>query len=310
MINKISFYSKKKIIPVFLAFILTGCFTQAKFDSTNEDSIKESTQKIIDGLPEESRNDFKKALLYFYFGEKDRLNDIMGKAFTGISSDVIAKEIFYTNLKVIDGLNGKEIIENYFFSIEKENIKLEKDIIKKEKEKEEINKIINIENEAKKLLENNKFEEAILKYKSLSEISSGVELAKLGIEKTTKAMEEFTEKMNYIGNIEIKDFIAKRINTYSKNNIPAIRISLKNNGNRSLDEVKIVVYFKDKYDKIIFEENYHPIFVSKYLTNNKPLKAGYIQEMNNNNYYTLESELSDWDEGNAVAKIVDIEFTK
>ena len=46
--------------------------------------------------------------------------------------------------------------------------------------------------------------------------------------------------------VEITEFLAQRIDTYLKKDIPAVRISLKNKGDRSLDKVKVVVYFKDK----------------------------------------------------------------
>jgi len=88
-------------------------------------------------------------------------------------------------------------------------------------------------------------------------------------------MNEFTEKMNYLDKVLITEFSAKRINTYSKKSVPAVRISLKNNGDRSLDKVKVVVYFQDRNGNTIFEEDYHPVLVSKYSfgSDNKPLKS-------------------------------------
>src|SRR5690625_3737205 len=125
-------------------------------------------------------------------------------------------------------------------------------------------------------------------------------------------MEELTEKMNYMDKVEITEFVAQRIDTYRQKDVPAVRISLKNNGDRSLDKVKVVVYFKDKDGNTIFEEDYHPVLVSKYSFSgdNKPLKPGYVKEMPKGKYYTLESALSDWQEGEATAQVVDIEFTK
>lgn len=285
--------------------MLSGCFEPAKFDSSNEDSIKESTKEIIENLPEANHEEFQKALMYFAIGGEGGFKTMMSAAFTIKSSDSTNELMLASNLKRIDGLTGEQILKKY-------RLNLEEDRIKREKEEAERKKVTNLKKEAQKLLDSNKFEEALSKYKALSEISSGVEAAELGIEKTTKVMEEFTDKMNYISKIEITEFLAQRIDTYLEKDIPAVRISLKNKGNRSLDKVKVVVYFKDKDGNTIFEESFHPILVSKYSYggDNKPLKPGYVKEMKKGKYYTLKSALSDWQEGKATAQIVDIEFTK
>ncbi|MEL4485892.1 DUF6694 family lipoprotein [Shewanella algae] len=295
----------KNIILISLVLVLSGCFGPAKFDSSSKASIKESTKKIVESLPESNREEFQKALMYFSIGGESGLKAMMGAAFAGTSPDVTNEAMFAANLKAIDGLTGEEILNKYRSNIEQ-------DRIKREKEEAERKKVTALKKEAEKLLDGNNFEEALAKYKALSEISSGVEAAETGIEKTTKAMEEFTEKMNYMDKVEITEFVAQRIDTYLKKDVPAVRISLKNNGDRSLDKVKVVVYFKGKGGNTIFEEDYHPVLVSKYSFSgdNKPLKPGYVKEMEKGKYYTLESALSDWQEGEATAKVVDIEFTK
>ncbi|MEP1740708.1 MAG: DUF6694 family lipoprotein [Kangiellaceae bacterium] len=295
----------KKIILTCLVLVISGCFGPAKFDSSSETSIKDSTKKIIENLPETNREEFQKALMYFSIGGEGGLKAMMGAAFAGKSGGVTNEAILSANLKVIDGLTGEQILEKYRSS-------LEQDRITREKEKAERKKVTNLKKEAEELLDSNKFEEALSIYKALSDISSGVEAAEAGIEKTTTAMEEFTEKMKYMDKVEITEFLAKRIYTYSKKEIPAVRVSLKNKGDRSLDKVKVVVYFKDKDGNTIFEEDFHPVLVSKYSFSgdNKPLKPGYVKEMEKGKYYTLESALSDWQEGKATAKVVDIEFTK
>ncbi|WP_419307277.1 DUF6694 family lipoprotein [Chromohalobacter israelensis] len=294
-----------KIILAFLILVLSGCFGPAKFDSSSEASIKESTRKVVESLPETSREEFKKALMYFYIGGDGGLKAMMGAAFSGKSSDATSEAMLAANLKEIDGLTGEQILEKYRSS-------LKKDKIKREKEEAERQKITSLKKEAQELLDSNKFEEALSKYKALGEISSGVGAAEVGIEKTTKAMKEFTEKMNYMDKVVITEFLSQRIDTYLKQEVPAVRVSLKNKGNRSLDKVKVVVYFKDKDGSTIFEEHFYPVLVSKYSLSgdDKPLKPGYVQEMEKGKYYTLESALSDWQEGKATAKVVDIEFTK
>lgn len=256
-------------------------------------------------LPEAEHGEFQKALIYFSIGGEDGFNSVMAAAFSGNSSDTTNETLLSANLSIINGLTGNEILEKYRSNIEQ-------DRIKREKEETERKKITALEKEAQELLGSRKFDEALSKYKEMSKISSGIKAAEIGIENTTKAMEEFTEKMNYIKNVEITEFFAKRIDTYLKEDVPAVRISLKNKGDRSLDKVKVVVYFQDKDGNTIYEEDYHPVFVSSYSFSgdNKPLKPGYVKEMEKDKYYTLESALSDWQEGKATAKVVDIEFSK
>lgn len=295
----------KKLLALSLIVLLTGCFGPDKFDASSEATIKESTQKIVSALPEAKRDEFTKALMYFTMGGADGFKSMMGAAFSGKSAKVSNEATIAANLQKINGLNGEQILEKY-------KVNLEEDRIKREKKEAERKKVKTLKNEAQELLDSNKFKEAIAKYKALSEISSGVEAAETGIEKTTKAMNEFTEKMNYIDKVTITEFSAKRIDTYSKKSVPAVRISLKNNGDRSLDKVKVIVYFQGKNGNTIFEEDYHPVLVSKYSfgNDNKPLKSGYVKEMEKGKYYTLDSALTDWVEGKSVAKVVDVEFSK
>jgi hypothetical protein len=309
----------KKLLALSLIVLLTGCFGPEKFDTSSEVTIKESTQKIVSALPEANREEFTKALMYFTMGGSDGFKSMMGAAFSGKSTKVSNEALVAVNLQKINGLNGEQILEKYKVNLEKDRIKREKkeeeqkkDRIKREKKEAERKKVKVLKNEAQELLDSNKFKEAIAKYKDLSEITSGVEAAESGIEKATKTMNEFTEKMNYIEKVTITEFSAKRIDTYSKKAVPAVRISLKNNGDRSLDKVKVIVYFQDKNGNTIFEEDYHPVLVSKYSSgsDNKPLKAGYVKEMEKGKYYTLDSALTDWIEGKSVAKVVDVEFSK
>jgi len=324
----------KKLFCISLIVLLTGCFGPAKFDASNEVAIKESTQKIVNDLSEDKHEEFKKALMYFTIGGSGGFKSMMGAALAGNSSKTTNEAMLAINLKKIDGLNGEQILEKYKANIEVDRIKREETRIKqekekiareqkrekerivreqkREKEKAERTQVNNLKNEAQDLLKSNKFKEALVKYQAMSEISSGIEAAEIGIEKTTNAMNEFSEKMNYIDKVEITEFVAKRIDTYSKNNIPAVRVSLKNNGKKSLAKVKVVVFFQDKDGNTIFEEDYHPVLVSKYSygKSNKPLKPGYVKEMKEGEYYTLDSALTDWDEGKSIAKVVDIEFSK
>ena len=298
-------YNQKSTVSVFAialsVVLLAGCLPVAKFNATDEVTIKESIKKVSDSLPEGQRAEFADAVTYFAIGGTNGLRSMIADAFSGKASEAKTETTITVNLQSIHGLNGEEILAKYRASLEDD----------REREAEE-EKVSSLKKEAEKLLESNQFEDALAKYEAMGEISSGVESAKAGVRKTTDAMKNFTEKMNYIDKVQITEFVAKRIDTYLKKGVPAVRIALKNTGGRSLDKVEVTVYFMDKDGNAIFEEDFHPVLVSKYSFSgdNKPLKPGYVKEMEKGNYYTIKSQLSEWFEGKATAKITDIKFSK
>lgn len=297
--------NRKSLFALFFTLLLAGCLGSNTFDASNEDTIKSSAQKIAQSLPENQREEFGKAIMYFTIGGSRGFETMMGAAFTGGNAETLTETMFTVNIKAIDGLTGQEIIEKY-----RKSLAEEKAI--KERESAERESVRELEKEAEAFLESNEFEQALSKYKAMNEYQLGMEASEAGIAKTKEAMENFTEKMNYMDKIKITEFIATRIDTYSDKNVPAVRISLKNVGDRSLDKIKVVVYFQDKAGNTIFEEDFLPVLVSEYsfTGNNKPLKPGYIREMEKGKYYTIDSQLSEWDEGNAFIKIADIKFSE
>jgi hypothetical protein len=297
--------NRKSLFALFFTLLLAGCLGSNTFDASNEDTIKSSAQKIAQSLPENQREEFGKAIMYFTIGGSRGFETMMGAAFTGGNAETLTETMFTVNIKAIDGLTGQEIIEKY-----RKSLAEEKAI--KERESAERESVRELEKEAEAFLESNEFEQALSKYKAMNEYQLGMEASEAGIAKTKEAMESFTEKMNYMDKIKITEFIATRIDTYSDKNVPAVRISLKNVGDRSLDKIKVVVYFQDKAGNTIFEEDFLPVLVSEYsfTGNNKPLKPGYIREMEKGKYYTIDSQLSEWDEGNAFIKIADIKFSE
>ena len=86
---------------------------------------------------------------------------------------------------------------------------------------------------------------------------------------------------------------------------------IRNNGDRSLDEVKVTVKFKDVNGTVIHDENYFPVLVSDFTMGEpKPLKAGYIWQMEKGKFYAAKSVPSEWQEGSVETKISDITFSK
>lgn len=301
---------KNTFLALSLSAFLVGCFGEPTFDAKNESTIKESSQKMAESMTQDEKQEFGKAILYFSIGGSGGFENMM-RASLNNASDA-ADNMIAINIKSIDGMTAKEIITKYKTHIEKDRIEKEKRVAEKAKKDAERAEMRKLKKEAKQLLESNEFEAALVKYEALFNYKDGVDAAKKGMAETNEAMKSFNEKMSYLDNVKITEFVAQRIDTYLKKDTPAVRISLKNVGDRSLDKVKVVVYFHDKDGNTIFEKEYYPVLVSKYNygSDNKPLKAGYIKEMEKDKFYTLDSALSEWDEGKATAKIIDIEFSK
>lgn len=299
------------VAPLLLC--LTGCFGPGTLDATSQETIKSSAKNITADMNEQDREEFTKALMYFSVGGRDGFTSMMG-SLTGKNDSTDPKTLMTINLQSLDGLTGQEVLDKYRATLAKEKAIRERERAENEaaraKARKEKEAVRQLSEEAKVLLESKRFEEALEKYHAMSKIDSAKEAAMEGITETRTALKTFTEKMEYVANVEITEFVAKRIDTYSDKDVPAIRLSLKNRGNRSLDKVKVTVYFLDKNGDPIYEENFHPVLVSSYsIRNNRPLKAGYVYEMEEGKYFTVKSKLSEWDESKTIIKIVDIAFT-
>lgn len=207
-----------------------------------------------------------------------------------------------------------ELPENWFEDIETISVESSLNLILENEEwkvfqnLELKNKIVALKEKAENLLENDQFDEALIVTNEILEIDPNNDYVDALVVKANTQIQEREEKAKIIQNIQITDWTVTTINTYSEDDVPAIRFGLKNNSDKTLDQVEVTVFFYDKQNNIIFEEDYYPVLVSEYSfgSNNKPLKPNYIWRQEPNKYYTI-SELkgSEWS-GKASAKITDI----
>ena len=128
---------------------------------------------------------------------------------------------------------------------------------------------------------------------------------------TSKAEKRTEEsvKSQYIPQINLYDFNAKYYETYLDGKIPGVTFKLKNESDKILKEVEVTVYFKDLSNNVIAEENYYPVlFNTSSFNDGKPLKQNYVWQMEQGKFYSAKSVPSEWQEGNAIAEITNIEF--
>jgi hypothetical protein len=122
---------------------------------------------------------------------------------------------------------------------------------------------------------------------------------------------ESPEQKAYLEHLALYDFQAKYYTTTLDQRVPGVEFKLKNSGDRALDLVEVTVYFKDGNGRVISEEDYHPVLVSEMsFEPSKPLKAGYIWQMERGKFYQAPNVPSEWQEGNAVAEISDLRFAQ
>jgi tetratricopeptide (TPR) repeat protein len=165
--------------------------------------------------------------------------------------------------------------------------------------------------DAKSQKEDGDPQKAIEAYSRVLELDSTSVAAQSGMQEATREIQSLRDKQDYLRNIELYDFDARYFEAILDGQTPGVTFKLRNNGNRALSEVKVTVFFRDRNNKVIYEDNYYPVNSSSWSSDsNKPLKPGYIWQMERGKFYTAKSVPDEWQEGNAVARIVDIEFEK
>ena len=152
-------------------------------------------------------------------------------------------------------------------------------------------------------------------FAATSDVISNIteEMEASAIEGEALRTQENSVKTAYITeHLELYDVSAKYTESVIDGRVPGVLFKVRNNGERSLDKVEVTVYFKDASGNVIAEEDYLPVLVTEYsfFGDNKPLKAGYVWQMEQGKFYAAKSVPSEWDEGNIAATITDIRFTE
>jgi len=172
-------------------------------------------------------------------------------------------------------------------------------------------KIASLMGEAAALRTEKKLKAAAEKYDEVLRLDSKEIKAKSAKENIEKEIASLEKKQAYVDKIKLYDFTAKYFSTYLDNRVPGVNFKIKNDGDETLNRVKVTVYFKDSSNKTIAEEDYAPVLVNEFsLGDNKPLKPNYIWQMESGKFYTAKSVPNEWQEGNATIKVTDFEFSE
>lgn len=240
--------------------------------------------------------------------------DLMGAAFSSAFGGKDKSEIEKTLAKKYEAGDVPTTTKNEEFYLlkEKEGWKVFLDWKAKKAAKEKEEKIKSLLSDAKQLRESKKLNGAIQKYEEVLELSGEMVEAQEGIKQTKIKIQSIKEKQAYLEKVALYDLKAKYYETYLDKKVPGVEFKIKNKGKRTLKEVEVTVYFKDKKGTIIAEKQYHPVLVTKYSfgRDNKPLKANYIWQMERGKFYKADSVPTEWQEGAVSAKITNIEFSE
>lgn len=116
-------------------------------------------------------------------------------------------------------------------------------------------------------------------------------------------------RADYIHLVKIYDFTAKYYDSIADGKVPGVEFKLRNTGDRTLRKVDVLVLFKDREGVTISEEHYYPVLVSEF-SSDPPLRPGYIWQMERDRFLAAKKVPSEWAEGFADARVIDVEFSK
>jgi hypothetical protein len=117
------------------------------------------------------------------------------------------------------------------------------------------------------------------------------------------------ESDDYIAKfVDLYDFEATYFNALLEGRVPGVTFKIRNRGDRTLERVQVVVHFVDANGKVIAEEDFVPIREFGFNSNSKPLKPGYVWQIEKDKRFTASGVPSEWVEGRATAKITDVDL--
>lgn len=108
----------------------------------------------------------------------------------------------------------------------------------------------------------------------------------------------------YASKVQVYDVKAKYFDSVLDGRVPGVEFKLKNTGDRTVTEVDVTVYFKDKDGNTIAEQTYYPILKSDYsMKPYTPLKPGYIWQTERGHFMSAKSVPSEWSSGKVDARV-------
>jgi len=114
---------------------------------------------------------------------------------------------------------------------------------------------------------------------------------------------------SYRDKIAIEGLFAGRGTEGKQSGIPVVWFRLRNNGQRTVDEVRVHVNFLNKYGDIVHEVDFHPVHTGTYgFEKVEPLGPGDVWQMSNIRYYMPQGVPHTWKPGAVTAHVESVRF--
>ncbi|MEZ5462328.1 hypothetical protein [Dokdonella sp.] len=127
---------------------------------------------------------------------------------------------------------------------------------------------------------------------------------------SVKSVEAAENASEYATKLKIYDWTAKYHSSLTDGRIPGVTFKIKNEGDKTVSELKVVVYFQDAEGNTIAEEEFYPILDGTFSVsrNNGPLKPGYVWQQEPNRFFAAKQVPSEWKEGATTVAIAEVKF--
>lgn len=117
------------------------------------------------------------------------------------------------------------------------------------------------------------------------------------------------DAVSYVSKVQLYDINARYFDAVLDGRVPGIEFKLKNTGDRTVTEVDVTVYFKDKDGNTIAEQTYYPVLKNEYSSSPyTPLKPGYIWQPERGRFMSAKSVPSEWKAGSVEAKVTAVKL--
>lgn len=231
------------------------------------------------------------------------MGDLLLNAFSGNMPDTSKFDENISEIIEDDEMKYRTSQKDFDLVLENDGWKIFENLkIKQKKQKATFTANL-ILSEAENLITNQNYDEAIEKAREVYMLDEDY-IQESVIQKVDKLI----AKIELIDLVELYDIESRYITTYGDEREAGIRFKIKNNSNEDLSKVTVKVYYLDANENRIHDKTFNPVLVSEYsFGNNDPLKAGYIYQMPDRQFYTSESVPDEWDEGRVSISISDIE---
>lgn len=303
---------QSRFLFLLCSLLLGGCGNgDPCLDLTTEGSSKASLLKVRDSVPVEQREDFDEAYKLVAMQGID-LFSLMGQP------EAMREASLLVRLKTnVHGKSAAEILalaEPIRAERKAAQAKQEAELAVAQDLGERSERVRSLLAEIRELRESHDFDAAMVRLEEADEIwgdredssswgKNTAESIEEEAKETKESMERFLLETAAIETIDLYEFEATRIDTFTKKNLAAVRLKLKNNGDRTLTKVEVLIEFRDGEGRAIHEETIAPVS-SRSWTRSSTLKPGYIFSMAEGKYFTFENVPSEWETGEASAAIV------